>query len=228
MSARLDEVFPALVAALAERYGTPAGLVRGEPLLASAAAVLADDVTTQAVAGARSALADAGLLDAEALAAADPVGVEEAFRESPLPLRRKSVATLQRFARWLSQQDGGDEERLHGRADENLREELAGINGVGRATADRLLLHALHRPVYPLDRTTYRVFVRHGWLDTSAEYDEARAVVERPLAGDADGTARFSRLMERVGREFCRVAAPRCERCPLRPWLPDGGPVEPV
>lgn len=223
----LDESFPALLAALIERYGRPADSSSDAPFLAVAAAALAGDVAPSVVDKSRDVLADHDLLAPRALAETDAITLTEAFREGGLSLPRKAVGALLRLARWLAEGHGGDAASLDALSTEALRGELAAINGIGRATADALLLHALHRPVYPLDRATYRVFVRHGWLEPSADYDEARAVVERLLADDPLGLARLSALMERVAREFCRAAAPRCERCPLRPWLPDGGPVDP-
>ena len=223
----LDESFPALLAALTEHYGQPAGLPSAEPFLAVAAAVLASDPTPNEVARARVALADADLLDPASLAAADLIGADDLLRENRFRLTRKSIAGLQRVARWLVEAHHGDPGALDARPTETLRHELAALNGIGRATADALLLYALRRPVYPLDRATYRVFVRHGWLDPSSDDQDARATVERPLGNDPAGLARFKAHMAEIGREFCRAQAPRCERCPLRPWLPDGGPVEP-
>ena len=81
--------------------------------------------------------------------------------------------------------------------------------------------------MYPLDRATYRILIRHGWLDSSADYDEARDVVERPWAGDPVTLARLSDWLARIGSEFCRVRVAKCDRCPLRGFLPEGGPVEP-
>ncbi len=30
-----------------------------------------------------------------------------------------------------------------------------------------------------------------------------------------------------IGQKFCRVQVPKCEKCPLRPFLPEGGPIDP-
>lgn len=223
----LDESFPALEAALSEHYGRPGAPIAGEPFLAVAAAVLAGDASAAKVAGARVAMSGADLLDPRVLADADAVAVAELFRETPLRMPRKAIATLQRLARWLCERDDADEESLAGFATDTLRDELRGLNGIGRATADALLLHGLGRAAYPLDRATYRVFARHGWIDPAADYDEARAVVERPVADDRGRVARLAWSLEQVGRDFCRAGAPRCERCPLAAWLPEGGPVDP-
>ena len=116
------------------------------------------------------------------------------------------LTPISRLARWYVERDRGPgDESLDSVATESLRADLAGINGIGPATADALLLLALSRPVYPLDRATYRILIRHGWLDSWADYDEARDVVERPWPGDPVPLARLSVWLARIGSEFCRV-----------------------
>ncbi len=223
----LDESFPGLRDALSERYGRSLGTISTEPFLAVAVAVLAGVPVPAKVIAARTALADADLIDAENLAATDIASVIEVLDGSAVPLPRKAVAALQRLARWFLERYEGSDDALRTASTEQLRDELNRVNGVGRATADSLLLHALGRPLYPVDRASYRVLVRHGWLDASSDYDEARAAVERALVDDIAASRDLSAGMERVGREFCRVAAPRCEHCPLRSFLPEGGVIEP-
>ena len=115
-----------------------------------------------------------------------------------------------------------------------LRGELAAIRGIGLATADAIVLFALKRPSYPVDRATFRVLVRHGWLDPNSSYDEARdllvgqAVDLGEVAGGeaANGLIDIAHGMVPIGRRYCRAAGPRCEECPLEPVLPEGGPRE--
>jgi endonuclease-3 related protein len=115
-----------------------------------------------------------------------------------------------------------------------LRGELSGIRGIGLATADAIVLFALERPSYPVDRATFRILVRHGWLDVSAGYDEARELlvghaVEQGDVPDGEAADRLNDLargMMQVGRRYCRAAAPKCEQCPLEVVLPEGGPRE--
>jgi endonuclease-3 related protein len=177
------------------------------------------------------ALGSEGLLDPQALAEADLEEVDQALRSAGVSVARSGLAPLRKVAAWLV-------ERHHGSADDlagtdcpvptsTLRDELVSINGVGPATADAILLFALRRPVYPLDRATYRVLARHGWVDPDAGYDEARDVAERLAADDPPALAALSAWFERLGRDYCRAGAPKCEPCPLRPFLPPGGPVDP-
>ncbi len=227
-----DESFPLIRDALAERYGLPEPPAAGlDPFEAVVATVLDRALDSRKRDAAIEALRDEGLLDPQALAEADPVEAEDALKAAGVSVARAGLAPLLRLARWLV-------ERHHGSADdladpespvpsEQLREELRAIHGVGPATADAVLLFGLRRAVYPIDRATYRVLARHGWIDPDAGYDEAREVVERLARDDPETLARISLWLDRVGRDYCRAGVARCERCPLRPFLPEGGPIDP-
>ena len=73
-----------------------------------------------------------------------------------------------------------------------------------------------------------RVLARHGWIDYTAGYDEIKDYFESALPSDAPLFNEFHALLVRVGKEFCRRAAPKCETCPLRELLPSGGIVEAI
>jgi endonuclease-3 related protein len=229
----LGDSYPAIVAALEERYGSPGPNWDDlEPFEAMVAAVLDRSVESRKADAALAVLRDAGLLEPGSMADVDENEIGDLFRDGKVPLPSRAVAPIRRLARLLvDHHDGSAESMRQGRqgspSTDSLREEIAGLNGIGRATADAILLFALRRGTYPVDRATYRVLVRHDWLDPSADYDEARAVVERLSPDDPIGLARLSRWMERVGRQYCRAGAPKCEHCPLRPVLPEGGPREP-
>lgn len=221
----LTEAFPEIVAALDDLPRTsndappPAGPVAFE---AVAAVLLARAVEARALPRALDALRDAGLLEAGAFAGADPVEFEDAFGEARVRVGPKTIGPAQKVARkWL---DGVFEDREA--STESLRSALLGINGVGPATADAILLFALGRAAFPVDRATYRILVRHGWLDASSDYDEARSVVER----QADEPATLGLVaagFEQLGRSHCRPTVAKCAKCVLRPFLPESGPIEP-
>ncbi|MBY0398158.1 MAG: endonuclease III [Thermoleophilia bacterium] len=222
----------AIAAALTARYGKPAppsaGLESFEALVVTILDRALDPPKRDA---AVAALRDAGLLDPQALAESDPAEAVEALRSAGVKIPDRGLAPLNRVARWLVDRHRGDADALAGPdgrpSTEQLRDELTAINGVGPATADALLLFALRRPVYPLDRPTYRILVRHGWADESTGYDEAREVVERLAPDDPVLLARLSAWFQRVGRDACTASVAKCDRCPLRPFLPEGGPIEP-
>ena len=97
--------------------------------------------------------------------------------------------------------------------------------GIGVATTDRILLRAFRRPVYPVDRASFRIWARHGWIEPDADYEDARGALESVLPDDPGGLDRLSRRLLALGKDFCRSARPHGERCPLRPLLPEGGAI---
>ncbi len=228
----LDESFPAIRDALADRYGLPgspnAGLDPFEAILATVLDRFLEPIKRDTVI---AALRDDGFLDPRTLAEADPVEVEEALRSAGLTLPRTALAPLRKVTRWLVDLHHGSADALAGPdstvSADRLRDELLTINGIGPASADALLLFALGKAVFPVDRATYRILARHGWIEADAGYDEARDRVERLAPEDSTTLNRLSVWFERLGREFCRAGAPKCERCPLRPFLPESGPVDP-
>jgi endonuclease-3 related protein len=222
----LDESFPALLAALDGRPGRPASVAESrDGFEAIVAAWLERAVESRRVVPVLEGLRDAGLLEPGALGEADPLEIADAVRTRGVPAAAKVVGPLQRLARWVAGR--GSAEALVAVPTEQLREELIGLNGIGPASADAILLFGLRRSVFPVDRASYRVLVRHGWLDPSADYDDARAAWEQPASDSSAALARLSAGLEQVGREFCRAGVARCDRCPLRPFLPARGPLEP-
>jgi len=97
---------------------------------------------------------------------------------------------------------------------DELRGELLSVHGVGRETADSILLYALNRPVFVVDAYTLRVGRRHGFLSEKDDYESARALFERSLKRDVHLYNEYHALLVRLGKEYCRPR-PRCATCPL-------------
>ncbi len=108
-----------------------------------------------------------------------------------------------------------------------LREELLEINGIGPETADAILLYAGGMPTFVVDTYAHRVLARHGWIGYEATYHDIKELFEAALPADAALYNEYHALLVRVGKEFCRRAAPLCENCPLAELLPASGVVEP-
>jgi endonuclease-3 related protein len=226
----------AIVAALAEFYGTGTAASTGpttrlDPLAALVTVLLSRAADPRKAEQGCAALAEAGLLESGALAEADIAELGDTLRASGVRVAPRVLAPIQRVARWLVKHHADRaaetvDEGCDGTATETLRSELSALRGIGPATADALLLYALGRPVYPVDRATYRIFVRHGWFDVSADYEEARAVIEGPLSDQPSVLVQLADSLGRVGTEFCRARVAKCQQCPLRPFLPEGGPID--
>lgn len=108
---------------------------------------------------------------------------------------------------------------------EQLRPQLLGVNGIGPETADSILLYAGDKPTFVIDAYTARIAMRHGWIDTNADYQSLKTMFESRLDADVRLFNEYHALIVQVGKEFCRPN-PKCEDCPLAPMLPLNGIVE--
>ena len=99
-----------------------------------------------------------------------------------------------------------------------LRKELLSWKGIGPETADSILLYAAKRPVFVVDTYTKRVCSRHGWCDRKASYDSVAKLFTDNLPEEVQLYNEYHALIVRLCKEHC-TAAPKCEGCPLEPFL---------
>jgi endonuclease-3 related protein len=234
----LEQVFSTVCEALADYFGLSPGEFDGtEPSTAMIAVVLARTLGQHNGRTALDALSDAELFGPRELAGADVPEIADALAGKHVAVSYKTLGRVKQLARWL---DEGGERRLDRllaaqHSTGRLREEISAIPGIGRSSADAMLLHALNIPSYPLDRATFRVLARHGWIDPYSSYDDARDLVVH-LAVEAEAydrgraaaktLANLEHGMHQLGSRLCKARAPRCDGCPLERLLPEGGPRE--
>jgi endonuclease-3 related protein len=126
---------------------------------------------------------------------------------------------LKNFCRWYLQAGGfAALERMDTGA---LRQSLLGVNGVGKETADDILLYAFGRPVFVIDAYTRRLFSRLGLVAGDEVYDAMRLDIEHALGADAELFNEYHALIVRHAKDICRVS-PRCSGCVLRRRCPAG------
>lgn len=135
----------------------------------------------------------------------------------------KTASIIRALARWWLQTWGDQCDPPDHCDGEQLRQDLRRIRGLGAETVDRLLLFAFRQPVFPLDRPTLRILLRHGWLDVPVDDAEVQAMFRRAVDNEVSALQAVARAWHGVGVTACgRV--PLCEGCPLAPYLPPGGP----
>lgn len=102
-----------------------------------------------------------------------------------------------------------------------LREELLSVSGVGKETADSIVLYAAHKPTFVVDAYTARILRRHFLIDETADYDQIKDLFESALPAEAPLFNEYHALIVMCGKEYCRPRA-LCERCPLNVFEHDG------
>lgn len=124
------------------------------------------------------------------------------------------AARVKNFVNWLFEEYDGELENLKGVDTDRLRQELLAVKGVGRETADSILLYALDRTIFVVDAYTARIAVRHGLIESGADYEQLRELFQSNLPQDTQLFNEYHALLVRAGKEFCKPKA-RCPGCPL-------------
>jgi endonuclease-3 related protein len=212
---------------LLERFGPQHWWPGDSPFEVMVGAVLVQNTNWKNVERAIANLREQGLLapdDAHAAHKLAKIHVEElAELVRPAGYYRQKARRLHNLAGWFVEHYEGSFERLAERSLDELRIELLSLHGIGRETADSILLYALARPTFVVDSYTHRVLARHGWIDETASYDEVKDYFESALEPDATMFNEYHALLVELGKVYCRKQ-PQCDGCPLESMLPEGGP----
>lgn len=141
------------------------------------------------------------------LAAADTAEVEELIR--PAGFYRVKARTIKEVARVLVDRSGGRVPDAMG--------ELLSLPGVGRKTANCVLVYGFDRVAIPVDTHVHRISNRLGWVRTSTP------------EGTEEGLTRLlprnywleiNDLLVTHGQNICRPVGPRCDECPVKDICP--------
>ncbi|MHC4460903.1 MAG: endonuclease III domain-containing protein [Planctomycetota bacterium] len=121
---------------------------------------------------------------------------------------------VQNFVNWLFENYDGKLTNLETLDTGQLRAELLAVRGVGRETADSILLYALERSIFVVDAYTARIAFRHQLIEPDADYEQLRELFQSNLPQDTRLFNEYHALLVRVGKEFCKPKA-KCPGCPL-------------
>ena len=85
-----------------------------------------------------------------------------------------------------------------------LRKQLLEVKGVGRETADSILLYAFDKPIFVIDAYTRRIAERHLGLDGSVHYDILQKTFMDALPCDATLYNEYHALIAALCKESCK------------------------
>ena len=116
---------------------------------------------------------------------------------------------------------GGKVSSTRDRSTPILREELLSVRGVGPETADCILVYALGRPSFVVDKYTRRLFARLGLIEGKVSYSEIQERFTSALTEDVLIYNEYHALIVALGKRNCR-STPLCQSCPLSFLCPVG------
>ena len=147
--------------------------------------------------------------DIAALAAAEELELYGLLQGSEY--REEKAPRLVALARLLRDEHGG--------AVPDTVEALLTLPGVGRKTANCVLIYAFNKSALCVDTHMHRITNRLGWVTTKTP-DGTEKALEKVMPQDL--WAGSNRLFLQHGRAICLPTVPVCSRCPIREWCAYG------
>ncbi len=110
--------------------------------------------------------------------------------------------------------DIGGLDHLFSLEPEELRDVLLGMNGIGRETADSIMLYAAEVPTFVVDAYTIREMSRILGTE-EMEYSRLKSMLEGSAARDVELYKDIHAQFVELGKNYCRKTGPLCKECPL-------------
>jgi endonuclease-3 len=139
--------------------------------------------------------------------------VVEALR--PGGLARQKAKRIVDILQWLRRREGKVSLTFLKRmGEEEIKETLGGLKGIGPKTVHCLLLFGLGRGAFPVDTHILRVGKRLGFIPQEIDAEKAHAWMG-PLVPKGKALPLHINLI-RHGRSICKPKTPRCTDCFLK------------
>ncbi len=98
---------------------------------------------------------------------------------------------------------------------EITRKNLLSIWGIGKETADSILLYVYNKPLFVTDSYTKRISSRLGFCKENINYDELQNLLHKNLENDYELFNEYHALLVEHAKRFCRKK-PLCNNCPIK------------
>lgn len=174
-------------------------------------AILTQNTSWKNVEKAIERLNKSGMMDLERLDEIETEKLAQMIRSSGY--YNQKARRIKDFVRFVKERYNGRISNLFSLDIGRLREELLSIKGIGKETADSMILYAALKPIFVVDEYTRRIINRLG-IDLKG-YDEIQKLFMESLPKDRKIYAEYHALLVRLGKDVCKKKNPNCERCPL-------------
>ncbi len=205
---------PVLYAKLRERFGYLdwwPGETRDEIIIG---AILTQQASWKNVEKAISNLRSAKCLNLKKISTINVNSLERFIR--PSGFYKQKAARLKGFARYIFSNYSSLDQMLSNDTGE-LREELLSIKGIGKETADSIILYAAGKPMFVIDSYTKRIASRIYGSDPDIEYDELRFDISGTIPDDLELYKDFHAQFVELGKAYCKTK-PLCNECPVKSY----------
>jgi len=129
----------------------------------------------------------------------------------PAGFYNQKYSTLLRVCRFIKEEFKGNFDLLKKMNTLDLRNKLLNIKGIGKETADSILLYCGYHPVFVIDAYTKRIVHRLG-ISSESDYDKLQYMFEDALPADVRLYAEYHGLIVEHAKKFCRKK-PVCKEC---------------
>lgn len=134
----------------------------------------------------------------------------------PVGYFNQKAKKIKSLVDYLVEKYGGDIDKMRQQDLQKLRDELLSLRGIGKETADSILLYALEKPIFVVDAYTYRVLYRHGFVGEEASYDEIQELFMDNLPHSVELFNEYHALFVALGKNYCKKSKPLCDTCPIK------------
>jgi len=210
--ARTSKTLMDMYQAMRRRFGHRGWWPGHGPLEIAIGAILTQNTNWKNVEKAIENLKAAGCMSVSALHKLSHARLAELIR--PAGYFNIKAKRLKNFIARVHESSGDDAAAFLDRPVSSLREELLSISGIGRETADSIILYAAGKPTFVVDAYTYRILLRHRLIAPDDDYEAIKQLFESSLPREADLWNDYHAQLVEVGKKYCRPVA-RCAGCPL-------------
>jgi endonuclease-3 related protein len=122
---------------------------------------------------------------------------------------------LKSFSNFLFDKYNGSLRKMFSQDTHSLRKELLEVRGIGKETADSILLYAGKKPIFIVDAYTRRILSRHNIVASNSDYDFIQHLFMKNLPCDESLFGEYHALLVKLAKDRCRKK-PKCGLCPIK------------
>ena len=123
---------------------------------------------------------------------------------------------LRNISQYLLEEYNGNLNLLFSKDRKYLREELLQLNGIGKETADSIILYAAEKTEFVVDTYTKRIYSRLQIVEEKIDYEDLKEHIIKEIPEELLVYQEFHGLLVLLGKNICKKNNPNCKECPLK------------